>query len=511
MKKILQFLLVFITVLTITQKLNAQCSLTLNNLQIQVVGAPVDLGGGKIKVVFNAQFDISVNSGFKVLYFHSWLAADYPATPIFNCSSSSAQDPGTATQLGTVVDQVGKSFLDIGFTNVPTTGALNVVQPLVFSTSFVHDATVVLTKPLNSPGLTGSKFFNGTADHYTLNNVTVIMNASLASTIVVKTDIWGSNSNAPDPKAQCYLCAQTQFFNDPTVTGFKNCNNPRQYSIGISTIDPVVKTITYKVYLDVNGNGILDGLDQLAFTSGNIQISAPGGVSPDNYSSGLVSVNAPYHNTQPWSDYEYLILVEGASLSNSILKALDPANCFPLPVNLKTFNVNRNKSTVSLVWETSSESNNKGFEVQRKIGANEFTTIGFVNTKAAEGNSQTDLFYSFTDLNATKGVSQYRLQQIDFDGKAKLSDIRSVKGDGQSAKTIIYPNPSSNGTVNVVFEDSRSIRDIQLMDMNGRVVNQWRNLTNNNFKIDNLVPGFYNLRVVDQGTKEQSIEKIIIR
>ncbi len=164
-----------------------------------------------------------------------------------------------------------------------------------------------------------------------------------------------------------------------------------------------------------------------------------------------------------------------------------------------------------MVWETTTESNNKGFQVQRKEGGNDFKTIAFVNTKAKNGNSESDLSYSFTDVNNLKGVSQYRLLQEYFDGKSKYSDIRSVKGEGQSARTIVYPNPSTTGTVNVVFEEARSIRDIQLMDMNGRIVNQWKNLTNNNFKIDNLVPGFYNLRVVDQGTKEQTIEKIIIR
>jgi hypothetical protein len=183
----------------------------------------------------------------------------------------------------------------------------------------------------------------------------------------------------------------------------------------------------------------------------------------------------------------------------------------PLPVSFKSFNANRNKSNVGLVWETSSESNNKGFQVQRKIGGNDFETIAFVNTKANAGNSVSDLTYSYTDVNASQGVSQYRLLQVDFDGQSKHSDIRSVKGEEQSSKTIVYPNPSSNGKVNVVFEDTRSIRDIQLMDMSGRVVNQWRNQTSNNIQIDNLVPGFYNLRIVDQSTKEQSVEKIIIR
>lgn len=93
MKKLLLSLFV-IVLLCNTKKADAQCDLSINNLQIQIVGTPVVLGPNKCEVTFNAQFDIAVNGGFKVLYFHSWLAADYPATPVFNCGNSNAQDPG---------------------------------------------------------------------------------------------------------------------------------------------------------------------------------------------------------------------------------------------------------------------------------------------------------------------------------------------------------------------------------------------------------------------------------
>ncbi|MBK8310615.1 MAG: hypothetical protein IPL04_06635 [Chitinophagaceae bacterium] len=162
MKKILLSLMIM-AVMGITAKVQAQC--TPSNFQVQIVSA-TPLGPNKCEVVFNVQFDFTTNGGFKVLYFHSWLAADYPATPIFDCTGSSpAVDPGTSAQLGTAVDDIGKSFLDIGFDNIPTTGALNVVQPLTFRTIYAHDNSVVLTQPSNSPGLTAAKFFNGTTDH----------------------------------------------------------------------------------------------------------------------------------------------------------------------------------------------------------------------------------------------------------------------------------------------------------------------------------------------------------
>ncbi len=181
-----------------------------------------------------------------------------------------------------------------------------------------------------------------------------------------------------------------------------------------------------------------------------------------------------------------------------------------LPVTFGSFTAVRNYSNVILKWETVTEQNNKGFEVQRKTTGNDFTTIAFVNTKANGGNSESDLSYSFNDLNTVKGISQYRIQQVDFDGKSKFTEVRTVRGEAQSSNTIVYPNPSSNGTVNVVFEVVNTQRNVTVIDMNGRIIKQWQNVISNTVQIENLTPGFYSLRVVNIETGEQLIEKIIV-
>jgi Secretion system C-terminal sorting domain len=508
MKRILLSLIVFAAV-GFTATVKAQCDLALNNLQIQIVGTPVVLGPNKCEVTFNAQFDIAVNSGFKVLYFHSWLAADYPVTPVFDCGNSNAQDPGTTTDLGTAVDAIGKSFMDIGFVNVPVSGALNVVQPLTFSTNYTHSPTVVLTQPSNSPGLTASKYFNGTADHYTVNNIKVIINSSCANTISVKTDIWGSNSNAPDPKAQCYICALPQFFNDPSILGFKNCGTPnRQYTLGITTIDPTPKNVTYKVYIDMNDNGSLDiGTDVLAFTSGVVSISSSTSFS----SGGAISLPAPYSNTQPFSEKGYLILVEGPALSNSVLKYFPhPAGCFILPVDFKSFTAARNGSNVLLKWETTSEQNNRGFGVERNIGNNSWQEVAFVPTQAAGGNSASLLSYQYVDFNEAKSMTQYRIRQVDIDNRSKYTQVRSIRGLDQGGGIIVYPNPTVDGKVNVVFEETTSIKNISVMDMSGKTLKQINGISSNSIVIDNLNPGMYTLRVFVPATGEQSVQKIVV-
>jgi hypothetical protein len=184
---------------------------------------------------------------------------------------------------------------------------------------------------------------------------------------------------------------------------------------------------------------------------------------------------------------------------------------FPLPVSFKTFTAARNKNIVGLKWTTASESNNLGFEIQRLIGGGSWQTVSFIYTQAIGGSSASDLTYTYNDANSTKGMSQYRIRQVDIDQKSKYSEIRAIRGDGQNGKTIVYPNPGiAGGKVNVVFEDADGTRDVSLIDINGRLVKQWKNITNNNLQIENLTPGFYNLKVIVRETGEQTIEKIVV-
>ncbi len=183
----------------------------------------------------------------------------------------------------------------------------------------------------------------------------------------------------------------------------------------------------------------------------------------------------------------------------------------PLPVNFRSFTASRSNSAVAIKWTTASESNNLGFEIQRLIGSGNWQTVSFVSTQASGGNSGADITYTFTDQNAIKAVSQYRIKQVDIDLRAKFSEIRAVRGLGQMAKIIVFPNPSISGNkINVVFDETDGTRDLSLIDMNGRAVKQWKSITNNNLQIENLTPGLYNLRIIIRETGEQAIEKIVV-
>lgn len=183
----------------------------------------------------------------------------------------------------------------------------------------------------------------------------------------------------------------------------------------------------------------------------------------------------------------------------------------PLPVYFKSFTANRtSNSKVSITWTTASEQNNRGFNIQKNING-EWKAIAFIFSQTTNGNSISDLTYSFNDLNTEKGISQYRIQQVDIDGHAKYTDIRAVRGEGTTAKIVVYPNPSSDGKVNVVFEDNSGMRDIQVRDMQGKIIRSFKGISNNILVIDRLTSGFYTIKITNRTSSASSVQKIIIK
>ncbi|MEN9548168.1 MAG: hypothetical protein RIR12_759 [Bacteroidota bacterium] len=182
----------------------------------------------------------------------------------------------------------------------------------------------------------------------------------------------------------------------------------------------------------------------------------------------------------------------------------------PFPVTFSKFNVSRIMESVSLVWQTSSEQNNKGFAIERNAGNGIWQQVGYVATKAAGGNSNDIINYSYNDFNNAKSVSQYRIRQIDIDNGTKFSDIRSVKGLHQKGGIILFPNPSNDGKINILFEDRNVVKNVTVTDIGGRIVNQVNGISTSSMVVDNLETGIYIIRVLVPSTGEQVFEKIVV-
>ena len=155
-----------------------------------------------------------------------------------------------------------------------------------------------------------------------------------------------------------------------------------------------------------------------------------------------------------WIDYPELtgsringlsLLGKGYGFAAGDLGLILNYNDVTVPVELTKFTGTIARNTVQLNWYTSTETNNLGFEIERKGINYNWKKIEFVTGKGTTTQPQ---LYSFTDKNLSSGKYQYRLKQIDFDGTYEYSDVIEVEIGTPSDYFLSqnYPNPFNPST-----------------------------------------------------------------
>lgn len=198
-----------------------------------------------------------------------------------------------------------------------------------------------------------------------------------------------------------------------------------------------------------NGPNANNVLGQADFNS---DLSSPISASSLNYPVSLFIDNA---NNTIWVPDIYNHRVLRYNVSN-------------LPVELVSFSATVKEGKVVLSWTTATEKNNSGFAVE-KCENKIWNQIGFVK---GEGTSTERKNYSFTE-NAVAGKYQYRLKQIDFDGKYEYSAIieAGVALTAQDYKLgQNYPNPfNPSTTISFVLQNTEHAT-LTVHNMLGQVV-----------------------------------------
>ena len=167
-----------------------------------------------------------------------------------------------------------------------------------------------------------------------------------------------------------------------------------------------------------------------------------------------------------------------------------------LPVEFTTFTANVVKNSVVLNWSTATETNNKGFEVERSNGG-AFISVGFVNGNGTTTNPNS---YSFVDNSIQSGKAySYRLKQVDFNGAIAYSKTINVNSVAPNAYALSqnYPNPFNPSTAISFSLPVNAKVTVRLFDVLGREVmtvvnNQLTSGTHTyNVKMDRMSSGIY--------------------
>ena len=142
-----------------------------------------------------------------------------------------------------------------------------------------------------------------------------------------------------------------------------------------------------------------------------------------------------------------------------------------LPVELTAFEAQLDGDAVLLHWQTASETNNAGFEVQHQNRNNEspWTVLDWVEGHGTTEHAQA-YHYRVDDL--TPGRHVFRLKQIDFDGTFEYHPEVAVIVEMVERFVVesVYPNPF-NPAAEFGFAVQRAQRvEVGLYDVLGREV-----------------------------------------
>ena len=175
----------------------------------------------------------------------------------------------------------------------------------------------------------------------------------------------------------------------------------------------------------------------------------------------------------------------------------------PLPVSLTRFQGQfRTNEQVQLQWSTSSENNNRGFEILRSLDGTNFEIIGFVSSKDV-GTSSTVKEYTFFDNGVAATKALYKLNQVDFDGTSATSGILTVVRRNSESVDLaieIYPNPVRNMLQIATGIAMSENAELVVMDVYGRkLIQQKMNSFKTEVNVSNLANGTYFVGVANNG------------
>lgn len=229
-----------------------------------------------------------------------------------------------------------------------------------------------------------------------------------------------------------------------------------------------------------------------AFSLVSGSLTAPAGNSAlDNSSNGVYFFGGPGFPNSSYQNSSYFVDVvftpasftynltsvtgDDGCINTGALQTLSVTSpaCSTLPVTLLSLSATpQDNSKVIVKWSTSSEINNKGFEVQRSLdGRNNWQTIAFVQ---GAGDSYSVKNYSYTDGNLVARRYFYQLKQVDIDGRYKYSMVVSANlstRDGYSLEQN-FPNPTGGSQYTTIrfTLPRRTNVTLSLYDLSGRLI-----------------------------------------
>jgi len=248
-------------------------------------------------------------------------------------------------------------------------------------------------------------------------------------------------------------------------------------TFSIGTIDPIPNTLSVEWLLD----GVVVASGTTSYTFGVTQA-----ISPTH--TLLVRVTDATTLSKSYAPASGYVFEEQWTISNSV----------PLPVEWLSFDVSEEKTFNLLEWSTASERNSDSYLVERKLDDG-WEIIGTVE---AAKNSDVKQDYTFIDNLTKPGITYYRIQQKDQDGKIEYTDERTVSRVTRWFYSV-YPNPTTGPLALEVYTDRDTDLEVIITDASGKIFTSQTlalvaGRNRNILELDHLTPGTFFVQLIRQ-------------
>ena len=245
------------------------------------------------------------------------------------------------------------------------------------------------------------------------------------------------------------------------------------YCLLISTTNSISSTTLFRLFALDAAAGTLTDVADVSATTSTIATGCRVGISPSatdftkGYELSLPRAMLGYTpTTQSAVRFMAMVLGDDGNLSNQFLTHADAtaATCFgkgtnstgvqfqnevfinpvefnpsrSLPINflnVRSFQIGQD---IKIFWTSASEKDMLEYQVERSSDALQYNQIGKV---VAQGNSNVQTSYFFTDARPLIGKSFYRVKAIDRNGRSTYSLVMKMQYGHNDNLLTIYPNP----------------------------------------------------------------------
>ncbi|WP_353719173.1 T9SS type A sorting domain-containing protein [Dyadobacter sp. 676] len=177
-----------------------------------------------------------------------------------------------------------------------------------------------------------------------------------------------------------------------------------------------------------------------------------------------------------------------------------------LPVTLVSFRAEKREHQAYLQWQTSSEINSRGFEIERSGDGRRWHHLGDVMAKGGE-SVVTD--YSYTDPSPVTGTNMYRLKMTDADGSFAYSRIAVL--DFRDETAALYPNPAvGTSEVHLKGIPENEISKVALFNASGQMLANpvWRRGT---MDVSRLTAGTYMVEIARTNGDKMRFRFVVVK